>query len=105
MDDAAPRGHPLHRARLEQSFIPLVVAVAHPPGQHDGHRLEAAMWMVRKAADIGVGIVGSELVEQEEGVERLEVRPADHPGQLHPRPIAGSYTAQLPRERPWLMDK
>ena len=72
MNDAAARRHPLHAAGAEQARVALVVAVAHAAGEHVGDGLEAAMRVIRKARDVVVGIVGAELVEQQERIERVE---------------------------------
>ncbi len=67
-----PGGHPLHAAGAEQARVALIVAVPHAAREHVGDGLEAAMRMVREAREVVVGIVGAELVEQQERIERIE---------------------------------
>ena len=56
---------------VEQAVVALVVAVAHAPGEHVGHGLEAAMRMIGEAGDVVVGVVGAELVEHQERIEMV----------------------------------
>jgi len=43
--------------------------VAHAAFEHVGHGLEAAVGMIGKARDVSRGIVGAELVEQQERID------------------------------------
>ncbi|MOA47752.1 hypothetical protein D3C78_1704180 [compost metagenome] len=69
MDHATAGSHPLHAARPEQAFVIAAVAVAHAPGQHVGHRLEAAVRMRRETGDVVARIVGAEFIQHQERVQ------------------------------------
>src|SRR5690606_23224503 len=69
VDDPPPGGHPLHGSRREPALVAAAVAMFHLSGEHDRDRLEAAMWMVRKARDVVAWIVGAELVEHQERID------------------------------------
>ena len=71
VDDAAPGGHPLHAAGLQQAGVAHAVVVAHATRLHDGDRLEAAVRVVGEAADVVAGRVAAEGIEHQEGIEPL----------------------------------
>jgi len=93
MHDAASGGHPLHRARLEQADIALVVAVAHAAREHVGHGFEAAMRMVGKAREIGLRIVRAEFVEHQKRVEIGQPVRSDYAREFDAGPVAGGLAA------------
>jgi hypothetical protein len=93
MQDAAAGGHPLHAARAEVAAVSVVVAMAHAAGEHVGHRFEATVRMLGKAFDVIVGLVGAELVEQQERVQHVERRLSDHALELHARAVGGIHAA------------
>ena len=66
----------------QQAFVAGAVAMAHAPGDHVGDRLEAAVRMVRKAADVVLRIVGAERVEHQERIEPSLQRLRQHARQL-----------------------
>ena len=82
-----PGGHPLHAAVGEQALVARVVAMAHAPGDHVRHRLEPAVRMVRKAADVVLGIVGAERIEHQERIEPALQRLRQHARELHARAV------------------
>jgi hypothetical protein len=68
--DPGPRRHPLHAAALDQAAVALAVLVLHGPFQQVGHRLEAAVWVVRRADGLTRCVVDrAQLVEEQERVE------------------------------------
>ena len=68
------------------------IAVAHAPGDHVGHGLEAAVRVVGKAADVVARVVGAEGVEHQERVEPVLQVVGQHAGQLD----AGAVVRGLP---------
>jgi hypothetical protein len=91
--DAAPRRHPLHAARLQQADVADAVVVAHAAGEHDRHRLEAAVRMVREAAHVVARRVAAERVEHEERVEAALQGLGQHAGQAHARAVGRGLAA------------
>src|SRR6185503_13586818 len=89
MDDAAPGRHPLHAAGPEQADVALVVAVPHAASEHVCDRFEAAMRMIRKAADVIRRLVRAELIEQQERIELGKARSSDDAIELDAVAIAG----------------
>src|SRR5690606_34217698 len=89
MDHAAPGGHPLHATVFEQAFMAGAVTVQHAPGDHVGDGLEAAVRVVGKAGDVVVGLVATEGVEHQEGVEPALQRLAEHAGELDAGAVRG----------------
>ena len=87
MDEAAPGRHPLHAARFDGALVARAVSVAHAPGQHVGDGLEAAVGMVGEAADVVLGPVRAEFIEQQEGVQLTEFRRPDDAGELDTGPV------------------
>src|SRR6185437_1458712 len=82
VDDAAPGGHPLDAARLQQADVADAVVVAHAAFLHDRHRLETAVRVIRKAADVVDRLVAAEGVEHQEGVEALLQALREDPSEL-----------------------
>ena len=72
---------------VQQALVPGVVAMAHAARDHVRHRLEAAMRMVRKAADVVLRIVGAERVEHQERIEPALQRLRQHARELHARAV------------------
>ena len=93
MDDAAPGGHPLHAAGLEQADVADAVAMAHAALEHDRHGLEAAVRMVGKAADVVARGVAAEGVEHQERIEPLLQRLRQHARQLDAVAVGGGLAA------------
>lgn len=85
--EAASRGHPLDAAAGDQAVAAAAVAVPHPALEHDRDRLEAAVRMIGEAPDVGVRLVGVQLVEEEEGVEVIERALPDHARERDARPV------------------
>ena len=82
MNHAATGRHPLHATAFQQSFMTGIVAVAHAPGDHVGHCLEAPVRMVGEAGDVVVGRVAAEGVEHQEGIESVLQGLRQHTRQL-----------------------
>ncbi len=95
MDQPTPGSHPLHATRGQQALVAVVVLVAHAPVQHVGHGLEAAMWMAGEAGQVVGGLVGAELVQQQERVQVRKLRATDHPGELDPGAVGRGLAADL----------
>src|SRR5262249_21449358 len=73
MDNARPRGHPLHIARSELARMSLRILMFHPACQHIGDRLESSMRMVGRAFRLSRGVVNrAHFVEQQEWIEFSE---------------------------------
>ena len=68
MQDAAPRRHPLHVARAELTAVAKAVAMLDGAGQHVRNRLDAAVGMPRKAGEIVVRVVVSEVVQEQKRI-------------------------------------
>ena len=93
VDDAAPGGHPLHAAGLEQADVADAVAVAHAPVEHDRHGLEAAVRVVGKAADVVARGIAAEGVEHQERIEAALQRLRQHARQLDAGAVGGRLAA------------
>jgi hypothetical protein len=98
MHDAAPGRHPLDAAGAEQPRVALVVGVAHAAGEHVGHRFEAAVRMIREAGDVVARVVGSELIEQQKRIERVEKLRADDARHADTGTVARRLSANLARD-------
>jgi hypothetical protein len=68
--DAARGAHPLQAGRAEIAFVDVVVFVFHPAGEHVGHRFEPTVRVRREAGNVVARLVGAELVEHQERIER-----------------------------------
>ena len=77
MDDAAAGRHPLDAARHQLAAVAAVVLVPHHAGEHVGHRLEAAVRVIGKAGRVVVAALGTELVEEQERIGRIQLGPAE----------------------------
>ena len=86
---AATGRHPLHAAVGQQAFVAGAVAVPHAAGDHVGDGFEAAVRMVRKAADVVAGVVAAEGVEHQVGVEPLLQGLLQHARELDAVAVAG----------------
>ena len=62
MEDAAPRGHPLHVAGTHRAAVAEAVAVLHGAVQHVGDRLDATVRMPRESREIVLGMLVAEVV-------------------------------------------
>src|SRR3546814_825630 len=92
---AAAGGHPLHAAGDQQALVAVVVLVAHSAVEHVGHGLEAAVRMAGETGDVVLGLVGAELVEQQERIELRQRRAADDAGELDPGAVRRGGAADL----------
>src|SRR5262245_14171433 len=68
VEDAAASRHPLNVAGTKTPSIPEAVAVLDRPGKHVGDGLNAAVGMPREPSEIRVGVVVSEIVEQQKRI-------------------------------------
>src|SRR3546814_552331 len=69
MHQAATCRHPLHAAILQQAFVAAAVTMTHTAIYHVGNGLKAAMGMIMKASDIVLGIICTEIVQHQEGIQ------------------------------------
>src|SRR5579862_1152633 len=99
MHEPASRGHPLDASGREHPLIAVVIAVAHAPIEHVGHRLEAAVRVVREAGDIVLRPVGAELIEHEKRIEVRQLRLPDHTPKLHTCTVRSWHAADDPLDR------
>ena len=99
MHDTAPGGHPLDTASLDDAGMTLIVLVAHASGEQIGDSLEAAVGMIGKAGDVIARLVGSELVEQQKGIQHVQFGRADYPRQRDAGPIGGGHTLERAHHR------
>ena len=76
-------------------FVAGAVAMTHAAGDHVRDRLEAAMRMVGKPADVVLRIVGAERVEHQERIEPALQRLRQHARELH----AGAVRRRLARDQ------
>ena len=93
VDDAAAGGHPLDAAGLEQADVADAVAVAHAPLEHDRHRLEAAVRMIGKAADVVARRIAAERIEHQERIEPLLQGLRQHADELDAVAVRGGLAA------------
>ena len=77
---------------LAQAFMAGAVLVAHAPGDHVAHGLEAAVRMAGKAGAVVFRVVGGEVVQHQERVQALLQILREHAGQLDAGAIAGWLT-------------
>src|SRR6266540_3584227 len=84
VQDAAPGGHPLHVARADDAGVPEAVLVGDTAAEHVRDRLDPAVRVDREPGDVVVWIVRAEVIEQEEGVQVIEVAGGDAAAQPHP---------------------
>jgi len=83
MDDPAAGRHPLDVAGAEQAAIAEAVAMLDGAGENIGDRLDAAVRMPRKAADIFGRIVVAEIVHHQERIGHRRISEAEDAMQLH----------------------
>ena len=67
-----PGRHPLHVAGLDHACVAQAVAVRDRADQHVGDRLDAAMRVHREAGHVVGGIVGAEVIEQQERIGKIQ---------------------------------
>ena len=90
MQDAATRAHPLHIARTDETLVAEAVAVSSGAFEHVGDGLDAAVRVVRKAAQGPLErIVEGEVVEEQEGIEFIADARRDRAAQLHSGTLDG----------------
>src|SRR3546814_3329131 len=87
--------NPLHAAGDQQALVAVVVLVAHSAVEHVGHGLEAAVRMAGETGDVVLGLVGAELVEQQERIELRQRLAADDAGELDPGAVRRGGAADL----------
>ena len=87
MDQSAASSHPLHTAVLQKAFVPTAVFVAHAAGNHVGHGLKAAMWVIWKAGNVVARVVAAEGIEHQKWVKALLQVVAEYTCQTHTRTI------------------
>ncbi len=100
VDDAAAGRHPLHVAAPDGARVPEGVPVVDLALEHVGDGLDAAMGMPGESRAVERGIVATEIVKHEEGIEKGLLAGAEGPAKMHAgafyRRPAGLYTLDLP---------
>src|SRR5262249_343500 len=89
MNDAASGGHPLHVAGSDHPPVAEAVTMLHVACQHAGDRLHPPMRVPGEAALVLGRLVGTEIVEEEEGVELRDLLEAEGPPEMHARTLDG----------------
>ena len=89
MQDAAPRGHPLHVARSHGPAVAQAVPVLHAAAQHVGDRLDTAVRMPWKSREIVLGVLVAEIIEQKKWIKVAGVAKAKGPAQLDAGALEG----------------
>src|SRR3546814_13544241 len=87
--------HSFPTRRSSDLLVAVVVLVAHSAVEHVGHGLEAAVRMAGETGDVVLGLVGAELVEQQERIELRPRRAADDAGELDPGAVRRGGAADL----------
>src|ERR1700687_4364108 len=82
VDDAAAGGHPLHIVRGDRAAVAEAVAVFDGAAQHVRDGLHPTVRMPRETFQVVVGLVGTEVVEQQKGVINLWATEADRAVQV-----------------------
>jgi hypothetical protein len=83
VDDAAACAHPLDVARPDDARVAEAVAVVDLAAQHVGDRLHASVRVPGEPAQVVLGSVRAEVVEQQERVEALRRIEPDGPVQVN----------------------
>src|SRR5439155_7095024 len=81
--DPAARGHPLDVAGADRAAVPQRVSVPDLTGADERHRLDAPMRVIREAGLVVGWRRRLEVVEQQEGIEVVELQRANAPTQVH----------------------
>ena len=90
VQDAAAGTHPLHIAGTDEARVAKAVAVMRGALEHVGDGFDAAVRMVREAADgTFEGIVEGEMVEEQEGIELVADARRDGTAKPHARALDG----------------
>src|SRR5262249_24829842 len=91
MHDAAPGRHPLHVSGAKRAAIAKAVAVVDGTGEHIGDRLDAAVRMPGETGEIVLGLLITEIVEEQERIEFARIAEAEG----SPEPNAGAFRGRL----------
>ncbi len=83
VDDAAAGRHPLHVTGADRALVAEAVGVIDRAGQHVGDGLDAAVRMPGKAAQVVVGHVVAEVVEEQERIDVVGLAEAERAPQMH----------------------
>src|SRR5262249_10136197 len=82
VDDTAAGGHPLHIARGDHTRVAEAVAVLDRAAQHIGDGLHPAVRMPWEPMHVLVGIIGTEIVEEQERIVLRWWTEADRPMEM-----------------------
>src|SRR4029453_10347764 len=85
--DAAPRRHPLDVAGADAPVVVERVAMLAFALPHDRHRLDPAVWMIGKSRLVVRRTVGLEVVQQQEGIEVVQLSSSDAAPEMNPRAL------------------
>src|ERR1700689_3995041 len=73
--------------------MPAVVTVTHAPVEHVGDSLESAVGRRGEAFNVVFGLVGAELIEQQERIKIRQIRAADETRQGDSRPVGCGHSS------------
>jgi hypothetical protein len=79
VDDPTAGGHPLDVTGTDHSLVAKAVAVLDLSRQHIGDGLNAAVGVPREAGDIVVGVVRTEIIEEQERIETRHLGVTEDP--------------------------
>jgi hypothetical protein len=83
VNDAAPRRHPLHVARRDDTFVSHAVAVLDIAFQDVGNRLDAAMGVPRKAFDVLIRIGIAKIIKKKKRVKERNFAVSENPPEMN----------------------
>src|SRR5262249_9105415 len=89
VDDAAPRRHPLDLAGPDDALVAEAVPVLDVAVEDVGDGLDAPVRVPGEPLPVVVGVLGSEVVEQQERVELRNRVEAERASQVDARPLEG----------------
>lgn len=104
VEDAATGAHPLHVAGTDRAFVAEAVAVGGGAFEHIGDGFDAAMRMIREAAQRAFeGIVEGEVVEEQEWVEQVADLWTERTEQAYARTLDGDLWFDELRDFSWVI--
>src|SRR2546426_11855225 len=89
VENAAPRGHPLHVAGAERAAVAQAVAVLHRPAEDVGDGLDPPMGVPRESGEVVLRVLVAKVVQEEEGIEVAGAPEPEGSAQLHARAFDG----------------
>ena len=99
VNNASARGHPLHVAGGDRSFVAHAVAVLDFPGENIGNRLNPPVRMPGKPRRVVGWHIVAKIVQQQEGVELRGVPESECAAQMHARSFHRRFGLNEPLHR------